>query len=174
MTKAVICYIGLGSNLGDSSDTLHSAFSALKNHANIDLIKHSSLYGSKPHGPQDQPDYVNAVAQIETTLQPLSLLDALQHIEKTHNRIRTGQHWGPRTLDLDLLLYGDQLIESERLIVPHPRITERPFVLYPLDEITNGLIFPNGTPLSDYLAKCDNDLWVIESHQQIHNDSHTD
>jgi len=158
----MISYIGLGSNLGDSTDTLHSAFSALKSHPNITLIKHSSLYGSKPHGPQDQPDYVNAVAKIDTSLEPIALLDALQHIENTHHRIRTSQHWGARTLDLDLLLYEDQVIESERLTVPHPRITERPFVLYPLDEITNGLIFPNGKLLSDSLMSVDNDLWTIE------------
>ncbi len=162
----MISHIGLGSNLksnfGSSVDTLYSAFLALDNHSNITLITHSSLYGSKPHGSQDQPDYVNAVAKIETSLEPLELLDALQHIENIHNRIRTEQRWAPRTLDLDLLLYADQVIESGRLIVPHPRMTERPFVLYPLDEITNGLIFPNGKPLADYLTLVANDLWVLD------------
>ncbi|MEE9302353.1 MAG: 2-amino-4-hydroxy-6-hydroxymethyldihydropteridine diphosphokinase [Thiotrichaceae bacterium] len=167
----MISYIGLGSNLnsnvGNSTNTLHSAFSALDNHSDITLITHSSFYGSKPHGPQDQPDYVNAVAKIETSLEPLDLLDTLQHIENTHNRIRTEQHWGPRTLDLDLLLYDNQVIESERLIIPHPRITERSFVLYPLDEITNGLIFPNGEPLADYLTTVDNDLWILQTREDI-------
>lgn len=168
----VISYIGLGSNLGESIKTLQAALVALEAHPAIRLITHSSFYGSKPHGPQDQPDYVNAVAEIETLLSPLDLLDALQQIENTHHRIRTEQRWGARTLDLDLLLYGDQVITSDRLVVPHSRITERSFVLYPLDEITNDLIFPNGKALADSLAVIDNDLRMLSnSDQKLGNNS---
>ncbi|MEE9350672.1 MAG: 2-amino-4-hydroxy-6-hydroxymethyldihydropteridine diphosphokinase [Thiotrichaceae bacterium] len=157
----MISYIALGSNLGKSAETLRSALTALSAHSDITLIQSSSLYGSKPHGPQDQPDYVNAVAKIDTSLKPLELLDELQQVENAHNRTRTGQRWGARTLDLDLLLYGDMKIDSKRLVVPHPRMTERSFVLYPLDEISNELIFPNGKRLADYLPIVENDLWVL-------------
>ena len=104
-------------------------------------------------GPPGQPDYINAVALIATTLEAHELLDRLQALEHQHQRIRQ-QHWGPRTLDLDLLLYADQRIGTERLTVPHPHMSERSFVLYPLAEITPGLVFPDGTPLSDLLAGC--------------------
>ncbi len=163
MVTRVLCYIALGSNLGKSINTLRSALTELDAHSDITVIHSSRLYGSKPHGPQDQPDYVNAVAKIDTSLKPLELLDELQRIENTHNRTRTGQRWGARTLDLDLLLYGDEQIDSKRLIVPHPRMTERSFVLYPLDEISNELIFPNGKRLTDYLAIIENDLWVVDA-----------
>jgi 2-amino-4-hydroxy-6-hydroxymethyldihydropteridine diphosphokinase len=166
----MICYIGLGSNLGNSIETIQSAFTALESHPEITLKQASSLYGSKPHGPQDQPDYINAVAKIETQLKPDDLLDVLQQIENSHNRVRTGQHWGPRTLDLDLLLYADQVIETKRLSVPHPRMTERGFVLYPLAEIEKDLILPNGNALKNYLSSLkksqqdgDNDCWVLEN-----------
>ena len=158
----MIAYISFGSNLGNSVEILHSAFSALSTHSDI-LLKHrSSLYGSKPVGPQDQPNYVNAVAEIETSLEALALLDVLQCIESAHHRKRTGQRWGARTLDLDLLLYGNEAIQTDRLIVPHPRMLERSFVLFPLDEITNTLIFPDGSQLSDYLNRVKNDLWLLE------------
>lgn len=159
----MICYIGLGSNLGGSEKTIQSALTALKNHPATSLLNSSSLYGSKPHGPQDQPDYVNAVAEIETDLKPHPLLDVLQEIENNHNRIRTEQRWGPRTLDLDLLLYGDKVIDTDRLTVPHPRIGDRSFVLYPLAEINPGLKFPDGQLLLSYLAIVpDLGLWKLE------------
>lgn len=165
----MIAYIGLGSNLGHSIKTIQSAYTALESHQAINLIQKSSLYGSKPQGPQDQPDYTNAVAKIETQLKPHDLLDALQQIENNHNRIRTGQHWGPRTLDLDLLLYANQVIETKRLRVPHPRMTERSFVLYPLAEIEKDLILPSGRTLKDYLSSFrnshnqgDTDCWILE------------
>jgi 2-amino-4-hydroxy-6-hydroxymethyldihydropteridine diphosphokinase len=103
-------------------------------------------------GPQDQPDYVNAVMAVETDLTPLELLRALQAIENQHGRVRIGARWGARTLDLDLLLYGDQLINHPDLTVPHSGITERAFVLYPLHEIAPQLIIPNKGKLVDLLA----------------------
>lgn len=158
------CYIGLGSNLGDSVRTLQSALAMLAKHPAITLSNTSSFYQSKPHGPADQPDYINAVAEISTTLQAEELLDVLQHIEQQHKRERNGQRWGPRTLDLDLLLYGDERIHTPRLTVPHPRIGERDFVLYPLAELNSALIFPDGSELSTYLAVISNDdLIKLES-----------
>ncbi len=178
MVAIATCYIGLGSNLGSSVDTLKSALADLNMHPKIALKQSSRLYGSKPQGPKNQPDFVNAVAEIDTSLTPHKLLDALQSIETSHNRIRTGQHWGPRTLDLDLLLYGNRVIETQRLTVPHAHLLERSFVLYPLAEIKNDLIFPNGSALTDYLSSASdptgvmdesiittisrNDLWVLE------------
>ncbi len=158
------CYIGLGSNLGDSVNTLKSALAALQHHPGIHLTNTSSFYQSKPHGPADQPDYINAVAEIETTLNPHDLLDALQAIEQHHHRQRDGERWGPRTLDLDLLLYGDSSIQSSRLTVPHPQIGKRNFVLYPLAEISRNIIFPDGSTLSAHLSHvADDDLIKLDS-----------
>jgi 2-amino-4-hydroxy-6-hydroxymethyldihydropteridine diphosphokinase len=116
------------------------------------LLAQSSLYRSRAVGPV-QPDYINAVALVETSLTPLALLDALQSLEQAHRRVRL-EHWGPRTLDLDLLLIDQQIIEHERLMVPHPFLTQRNFVLYPLAEITPGLILPSGEPLKELISQC--------------------
>lgn len=144
------CYIGLGSNLDNPTQQLLDAFSELSQLTHCELITHSALYGSKPVGPQDQPDFVNAVAIIDTMLKPLELLDQLQHIEQLHDRKRI-QHWGPRTLDLDLLLYGNQLIDIPRLQVPHPWIKQRDFVLIPMAELSPELTLPDGTHLKDLI-----------------------
>lgn len=104
-------------------------------------------------GPQDQPDYVNAVAKVSTTLAPLALLDALQQIEQQQGRQRKAERWGPRSLDLDILLYGHHTIVSERLTVPHYGLTQREFVLYPLAEIAPQLVLPCGTPLQTLLSR---------------------
>ena len=106
-------------------------------------------------GPQDQPDYINAVAKLETTLSAIELLDALQDIEQSQGRVRKENRWGPRTLDLDIILYADQTINSERLIIPHYGMQDREFVLYPLFEIAPELQLPNGTSLSEILKGCD-------------------
>lgn len=146
------CYIGLGSNLGDSTETLGNAVAALTNHSNIRHLKLSSYYQSKPHGPQDQPDYINAVAGFETELAAEPLLDLLQSIETQYGRIRTGERWTARTLDLDILLFGGQQIDTDRLQVPHPWMKQREFVLYPLYELVPELHFPDGSSLKDSLA----------------------
>jgi len=131
-----LCYVALGSNLGDSVAHLMAGLQALANHSELDYLNISHFYQSKPHGPQDQPDYINAVVEFKTTLQAEALLDELQKIENDNGRVRKGvEHWGARTLDLDLLFYGDNIIETERLTVPHPRICERAFVLYPLRDL---------------------------------------
>lgn len=125
---STIAYIGLGSNLGDSRQILTQAVSRL---STLGPIKVSRLYQSPPMGPQDQPHYYNAVAQLETVLEPLPLLDQLQAFEQEAGRVRL-RRWGERTLDLDLLLYGQQSIQHERLNVPHIGLLERDFVVIPL------------------------------------------
>lgn len=122
--------------MGDSKAYLQQAIVDLESHVNIDSLKVSRFYQSKPHGPQDQPDYLNSVVSLETNLVPEDLLDLLQKIENDNDRVREGVvRWGARTLDLDLLFYADQTINTKRLIVPHPRICERAFVLYPLRDL---------------------------------------
>ena len=158
------CFIGLGSNLGDSMETLSSAVNAIKAIEGVEQFQISSYYQSKPHGPQDQPDYVNAVASFTTTMSPENLLDSLQVIENTHGRVRSGSQWTARTLDLDILLYGNHQIDTERLKVPHPWMTQRDFVLYPLYEIAPDLSLPDGTPLKQYLDIVSGDtLQVLKS-----------
>lgn len=147
-----LAYIGLGSNLADPLAHVKRAFAELADIPQTSLLASSSIYSSHAVGPE-QPDYINAVALLDTQLKPLALLDALQVIEQAHQRVRI-QHWGPRTLDLDLLLYGDQTINEERLRVPHPYLTQRSFVLYPLADITPNLHLPDGTALADLLSRC--------------------
>ena len=149
-----IVYIGLGSNLDNPEDQIRQALCELADLSGSQLLQHSSLYRSKPLGPSDQPDYINAVAKISTGLPPLALLDALQSIEQTHRRVRR-QHWGPRTLDLDILLFGNQTIDLERLHVPHPCMHERSFVLQPLAEITPEIEIPGHEKLSLLLDQCE-------------------
>ena len=144
-------YIGLGSNLAQPAEQLQAALSALADLPDSQLIAVSSLYASKPLGPADQPDYVNAVAALDTALQ---LLDRLQQIELQQGRQRKAERWGPRTLDLDILLFGDQLIDLPRLQVPHYHLQERPFVLYPLAEIAPDLQLPDGRDLPTLLQNC--------------------
>jgi len=127
-------YIGLGSNLQNPEQQIKAAFIELGQIPATQLLKHSPLYRSAAVGPAGQPDYINACAALDTTLDPHTLLDALQAIETVHQRIRK-EHWGPRTLDLDILLFGDQMIHTERLQVPHPYLCRRNFVLYPLADI---------------------------------------
>jgi 2-amino-4-hydroxy-6-hydroxymethyldihydropteridine diphosphokinase len=147
-------YIGLGSNLNEPKAQLLRAIEALRQLPQSRLTAVSHLYRSAPMGPTGQPDYINAVAMFDTCLSPLSLLDALQGIEKAQGRVRSAERWGPRTLDLDLLLYGAQVIDSERLTVPHPGLGERNFVLYPLSELSPELVLPDGRSMGRLLAAC--------------------
>lgn len=148
-------YIGLGSNLGDSANHLQQAISAIAQLPKTELIKASSLYSSAPLGAVDQPRYVNAVAHIATALTPIELLDALQHIEHVQGRVRQGERWGPRTLDLDILLFGQHVINEPRLCVPHYHMHARPFVLIPLAELCpKDFVLPNGQSLAELLAVC--------------------
>lgn len=140
-------FIGLGANLVKPLGQLKQAVVAMAKIPKTSVLALSSFYGSKPMGPQNQPDYVNAVCRLETQLAPLELLDALQSIELNSGRVRKNERWGPRTLDLDILLFDQQRINSERLIVPHYGLKEREFVLYPLAEIAPELSLPCGSTI---------------------------
>ncbi|MEE9551530.1 MAG: 2-amino-4-hydroxy-6-hydroxymethyldihydropteridine diphosphokinase [Gammaproteobacteria bacterium] len=146
-------YIGLGSNLDGPETQLSNATIALNNLPESALLACSSFYRSKPVGPQDQPDYINAVAKLDTNLDALTLLDHMQEIEKLQGRMRSAEHWGPRTLDLDLLLYGDETIDEERLIVPHQEMHKRGFVLRPLYELEPHLEVPGQGKVSELLSR---------------------
>ena len=147
-------YIGLGSNLATPLEQLRSALAALAALPQTDLIAQSSFYSSDPLGPADQPRYVNAVAALDTELSPLTLLDALQTIELEQGRTRKAERWGPRTLDLDILLFGERRLDEPRLTVPHYHMHARAFVLYPLAEIAPALRLPDGRALSELLSAC--------------------
>lgn len=147
-------YIGLGSNLAEPLQQLRDALAALARLPDTRLLAHSSFYASDPLGPPDQPRYVNAVAALDTALPPHELLDALQRIELEQGRVRKAERWGPRTLDLDILLFGERSIADDRLTVPHYHMHARPFVLYPLAELAAELQLPDGRRLSELLAAC--------------------
>jgi len=149
-----LCVIGLGGNLDAPADRVRRAREALAGSEGIREIAFSSLYRSRPMGPQDQPDYVNAVMAIETCLEPLMLLDRLQGIEAQEGRVRMGERWGPRTLDLDLLVYGNEVISHPRLTVPHPGVSLREFVLHPMAEILPDLVVPGLGRVRDLAAQC--------------------
>lgn len=142
------CYIGLGANIQDPEAQIIEALKSLSGHADIELEACSSLYGSKPQGPEDQPDYLNAVARISTKLEPIQLLDSLQKIEQEQGRVKL-RRWGERCIDLDILLYDQQVIRSERLVIPHPQMHNRDFVVTPLLEIEPDLSLPNKQRLQD-------------------------
>ncbi|MEC6824172.1 2-amino-4-hydroxy-6-hydroxymethyldihydropteridine diphosphokinase [Photobacterium sp. NCIMB 13483] len=146
-------YIAIGSNLGDPVAQAQTAIKALQHLPNTQVISVSSLYSSTPMGPQNQPDYINAVVAIDTTLAPLELLDHTQAIELEQGRVRKDERWGPRTLDLDILLYGDLQHQCERLTVPHYGMKVREFVLYPLAEINPALVLPDHTSLCTLLTQ---------------------
>jgi 2-amino-4-hydroxy-6-hydroxymethyldihydropteridine diphosphokinase len=138
--KRITVYIALGSNLGDRDQTIRAALRDLEEENDIRVLRCSTLHETKPvGGPLAQPRYLNAVAAIKTSLAPRALLRRLQEIEHRHGRRRRVKN-GPRTLDLDLLLYGDRVINEQDLVVPHPRMWERPFVMQPLEEICDPRI----------------------------------
>ena len=147
-----IVYLGLGANLNQPVQQLDNAVAALAQLVSSENLTVSSFYTSKPMGPQDQPDYVNAVAKIITDLSPLALLDKTQAIELACGRVRKEERWGPRTLDIDILLYDELELESERLTVPHYGLHVREFVLYPLYELAPDLRLPNGQSINALLA----------------------
>jgi 2-amino-4-hydroxy-6-hydroxymethyldihydropteridine diphosphokinase len=150
-----MAYIGIGSNLDDPVGKVKEALEELDAIPDSLLISQSSLYRSKPMGPTDQPDYVNAVAGIDTLLSPVELLQELQKIEQDLGRAREGERWGPRVIDLDLLLYGGKVISTDSLTVPHPGLHERDFVIIPLAEIAGNLTIPGKGPLSSLIANCE-------------------
>lgn len=160
----ITVFIAVGSNLGDPVTQAKVAIEAIKQLPQSHTVSCSSLYSSTPMGPQDQPDYINAVVEIQTELTPLELLDCTQTIELEQGRVRKEERWGPRTLDLDILLYGNEVMDSERLTVPHYGMKEREFVLYPLAEIAPNLTLPCGTRLNELLSIVDkNGLRIWQS-----------
>lgn len=148
-------YIGLGSNLDDPRRQLGRALEALAALPETRRVSVSSFYRSPPLGPADQPDYLNAVAGLLTRLAPADLLAALQAIETGQGRRRDGPRWGPRTLDLDLLLHGSAQLATPELTLPHPGLRERAFVLVPLAEVAPGLRLPDGAAVARLAAAVD-------------------
>lgn len=144
-------YIAVGSNLASPLDQVNAAIAALGEIPETKIASVSSFYRTPPLGPQDQPDYLNAAVALDTTLEPEILLDNTQRIELRQGRVRKEERWGPRTLDLDIMLFGDAVIHTDRLTVPHYDMHNRGFMLWPLAEIAPDLIFPDGTPLTSRL-----------------------
>ncbi len=146
-------YIGIGSNLESPAEQVRQAIGALRQLPDSLLVHESGLYRSAPMGPQDQPDFINAVVSLLTQLDAAKLLSGLHDIEEKHGRERNAEQWGPRTLDLDLLAFGNQISDSEKLKLPHPRIAERNFVLLPWNEITPQYRVPGLASVADLAAK---------------------
>lgn len=152
-------FIGLGSNVshpefGSPTEQLVRAIETISNHPDLELQAASSLYQSAPMGPQDQSDYINAVAHIRCDCSADELLDHLQTIEQQFGRERKKDRWGPRTLDLDILLFDQQIIQTRRLTIPHYGIAEREFVLVPLFELAPEMVMPDGRPIAAWVANC--------------------
>jgi len=151
----VVAYVGLGSNLSDPAAQVRQAMAELNGLPESELLARSPLYRTAPVGPADQPDYVNAVVSLKTRLSPRGLLEALQAIERAHGRQRDGTRWGPRTLDLDILLYGDERLSEPGLQIPHPEMGGRAFVLVPLADVApSGLRVPGLGTLADLIERC--------------------
>jgi 2-amino-4-hydroxy-6-hydroxymethyldihydropteridine diphosphokinase len=157
-------YIGIGSNLADPPAQVRRAIGQIASIANVRLALNSGLYGSRALGPADQPDFVNAVAGVLTRLEPLALLAELQAIERAAGRPAAHARWGPRILDLDLLVYGRLESENPVLRLPHPGIVERNFVLYPLAEIAPELEVPGLGRVSDLKRRVSSEgIWPLEN-----------
>jgi 2-amino-4-hydroxy-6-hydroxymethyldihydropteridine diphosphokinase len=152
--RPVRCYIGLGSNLDDPVLQVRRGLAALTTLPDTELLRPSSLYRSPPMGPPDQPEYVNAVCALATRLPAPRLLAHLQDLEARHGRVRGPLRWGPRILDLDLLLYGEARIDEPGLTVPHPGLRERAFVLHPLIEIAPDVEVPGLGPIALLVRQC--------------------
>lgn len=151
-------FIGLGSNLEKPAAQLARAVAELASLPQTTLVAQSPFYASRPVGPQDQPDFVNGAVWLRTELAPHALLDHLQAIEQHHGRERL-RHWGPRTLDLDILLFGQETLGDERLEVPHPELANRDFALQPLLDLNPDLTLPDGRSVASLRQNCpDNGL----------------
>ena len=149
-------YIGIGSNLDDPVAQVKDAMEELDMLPDTILAQRSSLYSNKPMGPQDQPDYINAVVRLDTLLSAKELLQHMIRIEELAGRVRDGEKWGPRVLDLDLLLYGNNRIDTADLTVPHPGMHERDFVIVPLAEIAGNLNIPGRGLLTTLINQVEN------------------
>ncbi len=152
--SSVSAWIGLGGNLGNPATALQDALDALARIFGVDLAAVSSVYQSAPVGLSAQPDFLNAVARIDTLLEPVELLEQLLRIETEQGRVRLGDRFGPRLIDLDLLLYNETVLQTEGLTLPHPRMLERRFVLEPLAELEGDMGLAGGRRLCDCLKAC--------------------
>lgn len=150
-----LAYIALGSNLAEPLSQVNDALAALAQIPHSRIVATSPFYRTPPLGPQDQPDYLNAAVALETALTPEALLDNTQRIELQQGRVRKAERWGPRTLDLDIMLFGDETINTERLTVPHYDMKNRAFMLLPLAQIAPALRYPDGERLTDVLERLD-------------------
>lgn len=148
-------YLALGSNLADPLHQVQSALNALAAMPDSSLVATSALYRTPPYGPPDQPDFLNAAVALDTRLDAESLLNHTQRIELEQGRVRKAHRWGPRTLDLDIMLFGEQTLNTPRLTVPHYDMHNRAFMLLPLLEIAPDLCLPDGTRLADILTTLD-------------------
>ncbi|HEY4438205.1 MAG TPA: 2-amino-4-hydroxy-6-hydroxymethyldihydropteridine diphosphokinase [Lelliottia sp.] len=150
-----LAYIAIGSNLASPLEQVNAAVQALSEIPQSRLVAVSAFYRTPPLGPQDQPDYLNAAVVLETALDAETLLDNTQRIELQQGRQRKAERWGPRTLDLDIMLFGDEVIHTERLTVPHYDMKNRGFMLWPLFEVAPELTFPTGESLQTILQQLD-------------------
>ncbi len=148
-------YVGLGANLGPREVTLLRAVDLLAGEPGIEVLEMSQLHETAPVGNSDQPEFLNGAVSLETSLSPRELLDALLRVEQELGRVRDGERWGPRTIDLDLLVYGDEIVAEPGLRVPHPRLHERRFALEPLVELEPELVIPGAGRASDVLKPLD-------------------
>ncbi|MBN2168760.1 MAG: 2-amino-4-hydroxy-6-hydroxymethyldihydropteridine diphosphokinase [Actinobacteria bacterium] len=157
-----MAYVGIGSNLGDRLSNLQGCISELEKRDGIRIAAVSSAYLSKPVGEADQPDFLNGVVAVETDKSPHEFLELLQEIERMYGRKRY-RHWGPRTLDADILLFNDMQLDEPGLKIPHPMMTERRFVLEPLLEIEPEVSLPDKTPLKENLKMIADgqDVWRV-------------
>ncbi|EBG1717323.1 2-amino-4-hydroxy-6-hydroxymethyldihydropteridine diphosphokinase [Salmonella enterica] len=147
-----IAYIALGSNLASPLEQVNAALKAIADIPDSRIVAVSSFYRTPPLGPQDQPDYLNAAVALDTALAPEELLNYTLRIERQQGRERKAERWGPRTLDIDIMLFGDKIINTERLTVPHYDMKNRGFMLWPLFEVAPELIFPDGLTLRQQLT----------------------
>ena len=152
-----LAYIAIGSNQASPLEQVNAAVQALGEIPQSRIVALSSFYRTPPLGPQDQPDYLNAAVVLETTLDAETLLDNTQRIELQQGRVRKAERWGPRTLDLDIMLFGHEVINTERLTVPHYDMKNRGFMLWPLFEVTPDLTFPDGASLQAVLQNLNAD-----------------
>jgi len=148
-------YIAIGSNLASPLEQVHAALAALAEIPDSQIVAVSPFYRTPPLGPQDQPDYLNAAVALDTDLAPETLLDHTQRIELQQGRERKAHRWGPRTLDLDIMLFGDRQIATPRLTVPHYDMKNRAFMLLPLVHIAPDVCFPDGVKVANILANLD-------------------
>ncbi len=166
MPALVRAYVGLGSNLADPIYQLRQAFAELDAIPDTSVVSISGLYRSAPVGPQNQADFINAAVSLDTQQSAINLLKHLLDIEQQHGRDRSVGRWGPRTLDLDLLLFGADILQEESLIVPHPAMHERSFVLIPLAEIAPEIIIPGRGKVDDLAQRCNRE--GIETVDSVH------